>query len=1278
MNNGALSVQILNDNVDWSQAVAIDPSTGHPWQLSTWYTFKFVVDPLGNDTDALFGKVWQSGSGEPGGWTIQEIQSGSQWRAPGVPALYAGANNNYYATADFKPITDTHMGAAGTMVWTFTPYLFSHVDSTRWQSEGGAWALAGPQSPGLGALDQTSSATGANKRAIFPLPASAPPAMMIEAEVTPAMSLSDSSMVGVGLDTDSSGNGYELAFVNDGGQLGVELREDQTVVWGPSNTDSRGYTLQTNTAYGMQLVVLQQADGSDTLLADVWQWYEDGGQHLGGRPGYWNMFASGLTLAAGSPSLDGGSGGTATADFANISVTAGVTPALPLLNMLGAGAGEVVNSTITGGNMFFQGGPWTITSNTCYGAMAGTYADGTFELRSGHERNISDNNVSQKDPYGKTVRLLGVGNSETWTSNDVLAGNTVTAGPASGTVTSSPGVGVYPWEWGWDTNSEAYGDTNQPEFIIFEGYDIAYEGCSYSVSSDGRELKIPYTQATDPSAGDTVSILSGPDAGQWFQIAQVMQSPSSPTGDLSYTFLMDAPLPLTSGSGYAISIADGIVNDRIGGAGPGQGNTIDLAGSTSTLFALGSCQFGTQVIGNHFTGDTFAAGSGGAGFLPTTYSPFTNPNNGGETSIPGNWTHYPAFGVQIDDNTFTDLGSMPLHFDQTLAVPGVNVSHDQYTRPNAGRLYFSGQIENNVFIYSNPPTTGNVTAFGVGTAYGEEGDSYELSLTALNNTTVVPASFGYSVQMEEEAGTINGTQITSPQYSNLNASPLPGVVNLAPYYNQVGLTPDNATAYGNLDGGGYSYSATALSGTGSISYDGQTFLLGPQQGIEGQHNVVQATGQTISVPSGNYTSIWLLGAAVQGAHSGQFTINYTGGSDPWTLTFSDWASPGSGDTIVAKMPYRNDATNNGEDGTTVYLYLYVLPILQGETVTSVVLPDVPDIKILAMDMYGPQQQLSLPFNTVGLTSDDNTNLGNLDGGGFSYSLNDLGGGDLTWQNTTFKLGPAGQDGAVSGGQGITVYPPSSSPPGAVATSLMVLATAVQGVQFDSFVVHYTDTTQESFYQYFSDWATYTVETNQSIVATMTYRNATVSGGNGRDTRTMYLYGYSFPIAAGEQVFSITLPTNPDIKVFAMNLVYGTTQGSPARSAGLTGPASNTGTTLGNMDPNSGSFSVQALGGSTIASGSSTFNPGSDGGNNVGQANAQTIILPQGNYTTLRFLSAAAETVGTGTNFMHDTDGPPNQVTQLLSTWFTDISEQTESVVKRMGYYSRGGYRCYRN
>ncbi len=590
----------------------------------------------------------------------------------------------------------------------------------------------------------------------------------------------------------------------------------------------------------------------------------------------------------------------------------------------------------------FNNGQWQITGNTDNGAVAGTFVEAAFSFSTGHNRNLSNNTVSQLSPYGKTVRLLSVGNGESWGSNDVVSDNTVL---------NSAGMATRAGDWGWDQNIGIYDTPNQGEFILFESFDISYEGSLYTLSGDGRELKIPYAQGVAPSMGDVVAILNGPYVGQWFQIAQVIQSPTS-TSDPSYTLLMDSPLPLPTGANYAISINEGYVNETLGSTTPGQGNTIDIRGSTSNLLSLDGFQFGTRVLNNDLLGNNVYSESGAQGNVSGLYSPFINPNNQNQTSLPWGWTHTPDLGMQIDGNTFVDLSAN--------APAAMGVDHSAYLHSNVNRRYYTGQLENNAFVYSNPPTGSNVTAVELGKyavngqGQSEAADPYELSLIASNNTEMVPVSFssaGWNAVLSAVAGTVNGqTTAQTISLKAMDALSPPPQVSLSSSFNLVGLTADDETNLGNLDGGGYSYSINAIGGS-VVSWGASTFDLGPA----GQPDAVSAIGQTILLPTSSATSLQFLASGVNGAQTGTFKVNYSDGtSTNFTQSVSDWANNSSepGETVVATMSYRNvnQFNGNGRDLRTMYLYGYSFALDASKQVVSVTLPTSGSIKILAMNV----------------------------------------------------------------------------------------------------------------------------------------------------------------------------------------------------------------------------------------------------------------------------------------------------------------------------------------
>ena len=173
---------------------------------------------------------------------------------------------------------------------------------------------------------------------------------------------------------------------------------------------------------------------------------------------------------------------------------------------------------------------------------------------------------------------------------------------------------------------------------------------------------------------------------------------------------------------------------------------------------------------------------------------------------------------------------------------------------------------------------------------------------------------------------------------------------------------------------------------------------------------------------------------------------------------------------------------------------------------------------------------SKAFNAVGIAADSAAFPADsgFDGGGAAYSSALLGAA-LTWKDVSFRFGPVGGANSVSC-QGAEIALPAGN-----YSSLWLLGAAVEGSQMaQNFVVTYTDGSKETLAQNISDWFTPQNFPGESRAVKMTYRN--MAGGD-RDTRTFYVYSYGFPINSAKSVKSITLPSNPNVKLLAITVAH---------------------------------------------------------------------------------------------------------------------------------------------
>ena len=186
-------------------------------------------------------------------------------------------------------------------------------------------------------------------------------------------------------------------------------------------------------------------------------------------------------------------------------------------------------------------------------------------------------------------------------------------------------------------------------------------------------------------------------------------------------------------------------------------------------------------------------------------------------------------------------------------------------------------------------------------------------------------------------------------------------------------------------------------------------------------------------------------------------------------------------------------------------------------------------------MTGAPFSLKDSFDATGITSDGKNFREGLDGVGYAYSAALLG-SRLTWDRTVFALGPSDGPDAVSG-NGKTLLLPSGR-----FAFMRLLGAGVNGEQIGQFRLTYSDGTSVVFTQNFSDWTMPKNFPAESIALRMNYRNF---ANGGTESRTTYLYGYTFTLNAGKTVSAIILPTNRNLRLLAMTLIAPMSPGTGA-------------------------------------------------------------------------------------------------------------------------------------
>src|SRR5580692_8048705 len=242
-------------------------------------------------------------------------------------------------------------------------------------------------------------------------------------------------------------------------------------------------------------------------------------------------------------------------------------------------------------------------------------------------------------------------------------------------------------------------------------------------------------------------------------------------------------------------------------------------------------------------------------------------------------------------------------------------------------------------------------------------------------TLSVPVTAGSSYLIEQPSALttslpfaqVTGTQATSARHLGgkvqIGLDAAAGYASLAASFNDVGITADSNTAPGNYDGGGASFSETALTNAGAapgatVVSSGIAFAF-PNVAADSNDNTV-AEGQKITM-SGSGT----LGFLVSGSYgpaSGTGTITYTDGStQSYTLNAPDWfsTSPPSGGAVAVSSAYQNRQGNTTYAGTGD-IFSETVTLTAGKTIASVALPPggalttgTPAVHVFAISAEGP-------------------------------------------------------------------------------------------------------------------------------------------------------------------------------------------------------------------------------------------------------------------------------------------------------------------------------------
>ncbi|MEU0127171.1 NEW3 domain-containing protein [Streptomyces sp. NPDC006289] len=184
-----------------------------------------------------------------------------------------------------------------------------------------------------------------------------------------------------------------------------------------------------------------------------------------------------------------------------------------------------------------------------------------------------------------------------------------------------------------------------------------------------------------------------------------------------------------------------------------------------------------------------------------------------------------------------------------------------------------------------------------------------------------------------------------------SGSPL---ANLAAAYNNVAVTDESATAPGDYDGEGNSFSAQKLAAVG-LTPGAKVEALGAEltwpDVAPGTKDNVASSGQAVSL-TGKGGRLVLLGSGVSSGAVGSASVHYTDGtSTTGTFGFPNWSfdpADAHGATLVKSTDGRNRPDGYGNATVEYRVFAHSIPLDRDRTVDFVVLPANANIHVFAM------------------------------------------------------------------------------------------------------------------------------------------------------------------------------------------------------------------------------------------------------------------------------------------------------------------------------------------
>ncbi len=291
-----------------------------------------------------------------------------------------------------------------------------------------------------------------------------------------------------------------------------------------------------------------------------------------------------------------------------------------------------------------------------------------------------------------------------------------------------------------------------------------------------------------------------------------------------------------------------------------------------------------------------------------------------------------------------------------------------YANPSGLSLTVGGSDEILLNAQAMNGFTGDVSLFVSNLPSGVTATFSTASISG-ENTSILTLTAGSTATPGTRTVTLLGTSGTITQTNGLTltivaATPGTSRVSLASAFNRAAIYTDGSTfSTGGADGAGNAYSANLLGS--ALNWEGCLFTTGSANA----NDAVVCSGQTITLPAGEFSSLHILAAAHNGAQTEQlFTVAYTDGTtSSFNQTMSDWTLPQDfpGEALVVGTTYQNTGGGAKNTVSAANIYGYSFGLNNTKTVKSIKLPDNGNVLIFAMmlandfTLYGAPASLVL-------------------------------------------------------------------------------------------------------------------------------------------------------------------------------------------------------------------------------------------------------------------------------------------------------------------------------